>query len=406
MEGPPPRRPLSKIVWLVLAAIFFLPLILVLNALRHARQTIDRYEVETKARFEEYLRQSLIRPPILDDPLPGNAWDDYQAVFGDIRKSSTVRSLSDQRTWQVPSFDLDSNLILLKPYLERLSHALHRHSVYPAHLWTSPGDELYRVSPMLEHLIRKLIEAHRDTEALDILLIQTGFNMDMARHAQVTRAAASFHGFIRSAGMAAGMFESHSLKAPGLARFAGDLDAIERSRPTMLEAWEVTDALGPYQCALYLNSPDAIPDLNPSWRDLGSSTLARARACEELPDFFRHYLKVGKQPLAQRARLGPLLNGSDTFTRTAYCTVVAGAGNSYPIEAEFLREWALLRLMTALAWYESEKGSHPAKLADLVPRYLASVPDPLPDGSPLRYAAGRLEWTVGGSGRSFTVRRR
>jgi hypothetical protein len=59
--------------------------------------------------------------------------------------------------------------------------------------------------------------------------------------------------------------------------------------------------------------------------------------------------------------------------------------------------WTLMRVATAIAWYESEKGQAPEKLEDLVPRYLPRVPACPLTGLPLGYRDGAV-WSPGRNG--------
>ena len=62
----------------------------------------------------------------------------------------------------------------------------------------------------------------------------------------------------------------------------------------------------------------------------------------------------------------------------------------------------LIRLGFTLAAFRAHQGAYPAKLADLVPKYVAEVPKDLFSGKELRYkreAGGYLLYSVGVNGK-------
>ncbi len=62
----------------------------------------------------------------------------------------------------------------------------------------------------------------------------------------------------------------------------------------------------------------------------------------------------------------------------------------FRLDAAALMAMTLFRLGSALALFEAERGALPARLEELVPRHLPSIPPCPLTGKPLRYEAGRL----------------
>ena len=65
-------------------------------------------------------------------------------------------------------------------------------------------------------------------------------------------------------------------------------------------------------------------------------------------------------------------------------------------------QFDLTKLAFALAAYRADRGTYPAKLADLVPKYVAEVPKDIFNASELHYrpeGGGYLLYSVGANGK-------
>ena len=111
------RRP--KLWWIVLALLALPPLIFAWAHLA-AVATIDRLERETNAEIARLRSEGHPRPALFDDPLPGDAIDDYQ------RAQTRIQSLTqDQKTAiaQVEFVDPREELPALALSLENIRSA-------------------------------------------------------------------------------------------------------------------------------------------------------------------------------------------------------------------------------------------------------------------------------------------
>ena len=78
-------------------------------------------------------------------------------------------------------------------------------------------------------------------------------------------------------------------------------------------------------------------------------------------------------------------------------TIYPALGRVYLLDGVARMRWTLMRVATAVAWYESEKGQVPERLEELIPRYLPRVPICPLTGLPLGYRHGTV-WSVGKNG--------
>jgi hypothetical protein len=84
------------------------------------------------------------------------------------------------------------------------------------------------------------------------------------------------------------------------------------------------------------------------------------------------------------------------------CLLLPGISNVANAEDRGAMQFELIRLGFALAAYRADHGSYPAKLADLVPKYVAEVPKDIFSASDLHYraeGAGYLLYSVGVNGK-------
>jgi hypothetical protein len=212
-----------------------------------------------------------------------------------------------------------------------------------------------------------------------------GYVQDVARHGYYSQWDSLLQIEDRSAAAALEILSGHSLSTSDLQTWAAWMDRLEVTRPRIERTILVDAALAQLDvitdfkdAALSVNSPS--PFVPVTWRDLWSPTLAKSRQVRDIAQESRALADRVRLPSWQRKRLtnGDGVGVSDEVPDDSLFEVDA-AGQLYLL---------LWRVSIAVAWYESERGTFPASLADLVPRYLSKEPISPRTGKSLVYTNG------------------
>lgn len=197
----------------------------------------------------------------------------------------------------------------------------------------------------------------------------------------------------------------HDLGAGDLERAARSFDALAKVRAELGDSIVVEDAIA--RRGLLNHILGRRPQLSDpredfweyrSWRTLYSRKIALVGALPQLKNYYAELLRIRSVPPDQWAALAKgveeraLIHANLLMRR-----ILPGIAKIIQRETGARMRWTLMRVATAIAWYEVEKGGFPVTLADLVPRYLPSVSTCPLSGKPLGYTAGKV-WSFGVDG--------
>ena len=197
------------------------------------------------------------------------------------------------------------------------------------------------------------------------------------------------------------LLEQHDFSARDLERYARLVDHLRRSRPGLGEALRAEGLMDRIRVIRVLRSrsdDEGTLYEGPGWKSMFLWRLFIAQQVTALERMYRDLEQVEHRPLETRwHKAREICTAPDlpnVRLRTDEIPALFGS------EAEILSRWTLLRVALGIAWFRAERGRLPATLADLVPRYLESVPLDPKGGQPLKYDGEGLE--PSGMAREFT----
>jgi hypothetical protein len=399
------RRP--KLWWIVLALLALPPLIFAWAHLA-AVATIDRLESEMDAEIARLRSEGHPRPPLFEDPLPGDALDDYRRVWTRIQGLTPdqraavdqiefidplkelpagVRSLEDLRS-AARDCARDVDLGLRRSEFRRLRE-------YELGMAAPHGDRVYELCVLFRGGAEAERRAGNPNVALRHLTAHLGLYADAMRGVDVYGFPVTVFGppFRTWQAVLAGS----RLPPAELERALRALDRIEAALPTAFDALRHQHNLERIDLVLAYRGRQSnwASAAEPSWKHAGSRAL---KTCEMLRALERQRADLDELallPLRERVAAGR------THDREYFDGPQIGRGRLWMgIQESLWRDVVIrlhLRLMraaTAVAWHEAETGRLPASLEELVPRRLPEVPTCPLSGAPFRYADGRL-WAFG-----------
>lgn len=374
---------------------------------RRADAALVRNAEEARERLAAFQARGAERPPFDPPGVDGNAWEVYRKVIGPLSSlPADEQETVDADSLGLPIDDEALGVVFLKvePLILGLREGLNRKSVDPDVL--GPGKVFADISPALNSAkvlgagVAHLHRMRQDARALEWSAYGLAFAQDVGRRSCVLGLLVRdvLEGIF--VGNLTLVLNQHGLSGAQLEAFARRLDVLDAARPTLEEAWESEEIYMRGTLSGDAWAADAAsPDLA-GWRDLGSLKVARARALEELARLFEEGRGVMRRPTHERAAEAERLR---THWERSENKIVSTAGPGlfkvFNKDVVALQSRTMLRLALAVAWYEAEKGTFPATLAELAPRYVARVPPDPATGRPFGYArvAGEL-WAAGPDG--------
>jgi hypothetical protein len=244
-----------------------------------------------------------------------------------------------------------------------------------------------------------------DARAVDLLLMGLALAQDSGRDGPV---APMLVGIVCEGLAIEGwrsILGSYNLSPADLERAAKGMDTLWRTRFALSDVIAVEDlttrlalsqmGLQGYDSGLYEN---ASLFAGRTRKFLFSRRMAYAGALPLFERFFRDLGGVCELPVAQRETAAFRIEANlYDDPNPAFQAMVIPVSKTIRCDALAQMNWTLMRVATAIAWYESENGVQPSSLGALVPRYLPVVPDCPFTGKPLGFVPGKI-WSYGVDG--------
>ena len=388
----------------------------VIDMRRKAAAILDQHEAATRVKVEEIRGRSWPRVVMFGDAVHENRWDGLAKALDafDAIPQAELNELPGFETWAPGSNPdpekIDAILAKYEPFVDRLRAACRKDFLRPPYAYEQGYymdlPYLSKAMTACRYLSAASGRAHelgRDREAADHALTALSVAQDMGAGGPVVNRLLEHVGEGHGIRAMRKILEAHSLSAGELQELGATMDRLWASRPRQFESFEIEDAIARLGLVKGLTDPmmsgaQMWGGPKNSWRYLFSGTLLMAEALNQYEMFFAEVEKL------DRLR-GPEIREAATAlerkTRRSRNPIVSEAlptlARAFRREMMTEMNWNLMRTSVALAAYEKEHGAWPAKLEDLVPRYLPRIaPDPT-SGKPLRYAPGKL-WAFGGDG--------
>lgn len=409
------RRVLRWVLILIVGIPALLGLVVV-DAHRRASSVLERTEREVAEDTTAILSRERGREPLFDPPVAGDAWTLYvEALDGlqampqsDADQIPEIYGLFDED--YVPPFeDLAVIFDRYAPLVDTLKEGLRRREVSPAleRLLEGKGRDSRLTSTIrsTRYLCGAAMHNHRadrDPEALEHLVILLGMAQDSARGGPVINGMVLAVCESLAADSWRSILASHALGAADLARAARWLETLESTRPEFWDMWRVESLV--LRRALAEGMPKskelnrwerfgAPPERPTSWRYLHSERLTRANALSRLAVLYREFEEISRRPSHEQVKAATEMTGLVDHPNPLV-SKMSPLPRLFKRQAEWRCSRDLMRVATAVAWHEAERGVRPASLGDLVPRYLPKLPSCPWTGKPLGYADGRI-WAMG-----------
>lgn len=412
--GPPMKKAWKWEIRIFCGVLAFL-LLVVGGTCWRATLTIRRHEKETADKIAEIRARDPARSPLLGEGVAGNGWEAY------TRALDAIAAIPEAEVKKIPAVQADPDYIpdpdsleaLFAKYgghLKDLEDALSRREFRPPY----PYEEGFEMlTPYVSKTLRAvkylageadhLHSKGRDREALDRLFLAIGLSQDTGRGGPIINMLIQYIGQAISAEAARTILAEHALSVKDLERAASVLDRLQASRPSPADGIEV-EGVTNRRTLVLLAKEGSFPQLSvpafASWRYLFSVRLMAVAALDEMKDLFEEFRKIAALPSHTQVAAAESLVASRVMdsSNPLVQVMVPALGKVFMVKNKPLLDFSLLRVATAIAWYEAEKGAYPAKLEDLAPRYISKVPDCPYSGTPLRYDGAGKVWSIGGDG--------
>lgn len=389
------------------------------SAQTRATAVFESHQKELEARIVSLRARKGPRALIYGDVRPGNGWESM------VRALEGFKAIPEADANQIP--EVNGAMVEADyPPPATLDTIFTRH--------TKPFDEIrtalqhtgiragYRYEEGLSLPLPSLIEAigagrflaglathehraSRDALAVEPVLLGLGMAQEVGRDGPLISALVQIvcEGTVIEAWRT--VMESHDLSAADLERAARAFDALLAARPGMAEALEVEDVVG--RMTLVTMGRTGVDSAEyelegiwagRSWRYLYSRRLVYAGALPALERHYREQRSLEILPPSRRIVAAERIDTESLKDRNPFVQrLIPTISKLWKREAVALMNWTLMRVATAIAGYEAEKGAPPASLADLVPRHLARVPECPWSGKPIGYVPGKV-WSYGVDG--------
>ena len=414
------KKPRRRIAWKVAMAVFgiFLASVAFIfwDAHRGATATFERFEKKSAEIVSRLCARPEKRPTFFGDPLPGNAWDLYLPALYAIEaipscESDVVPLINEEVGGEEPPDypAIQAFYVKYSSLIDPLRQALRCEVVMPAHAYEvndqSIGDNLgalIKTSKFLSGAAYNLADAGRAGEGFDVLAIVLGMAHDAGRHGYVIQALVQILCEEIGTDIWRDLLSIYELTPAELSRLVVLLDGLDGGRPGMGRAFEAEEyyvyrtLLRPFERADH--SESILGQGITSWRTLWSERISRAEALNATEGIFKSCHALGRtSPLERAAATNQLVKETESHPNGIIRFMYPMLVGSFKREAEARMRWTLMRVATAIAWHQAEKGRFPAALTDLVPKYVDSIPNCPYTGLPLGYRDGSV-WSYGGDG--------
>jgi hypothetical protein len=364
------------------------------------------------------------RPVAIGEPVYGDAWNHYDQAF---KIAAWMHGNSDWiQVWKLqhdPAYDdtpADDEaqpriLAWAREVLGPLREGVRRTHVSPGFKLHSSdySSRIENAGPALtiiSTLILREHEAGNDPAALDLAALILAAGQDLERNGTVQGAAERNRVEFEVLGFCRKIFESWNAAPAQLQRFAAQLDALDGTRERQRDCWlnDDLDHRNSILVAVEFSYPFQDRPMKPGWRYLYSERIMRAQALNVCESVYRRLFDAADLDAHGRwlfsREIEEELRDHPNPVVCNYLNFERGVSKKFTIpdqqdgEVRCLSQRALLRIATALAWYEAENGKPAETLEALVPKQLAKIPTCAFSGQPFQYAPRRV-WSVDQNGR-------
>jgi hypothetical protein len=388
------------------------------SAHRRANEVFERHDRLVREAIESIRARSARRPSLYDPPIEGNGWTAYMDALNGItaipaEEGDEIPAIKGEPEFVPDRERLGEVFQKYAPLIDDLRKSFRHDKFVPKYDYEqglaapmSNISEAIRTARYLSGLAEYLHEEGQDGPALEALTLGLALGHDTGRSGPIVNQLVQIVCESIEAWGVRDLLSGHSLEAADLESFARKLDRLSDARPSVADSFAVEDALMRRTIVEYGRGSPVAMSLNGfnnvwlrrSWRYFFSNRLALAGALGELEDAFRQARAVSG--LAPHLRAEAMRKDADRVMASKNPVVLMlypAVSKVYARDAFSQMELTLMRVATAIAWYESERGQPPEKLADLVPRYLPRVPACPLTGMPLGYRDGAV-WSPGKNG--------
>ncbi len=407
MSEPQIVSPRRRARWIVLGVIGLILLSaggVFLDAWIAAAKLLEREEEGVRRRSEELRNFKVVRPTLFEPAEEGNAWDSIEKANVAIRaipmeeQDVLFPTLSGE---EFPTFDDRAIARLLPgvdPAMEHLERALRLRDWEPGRnyddlfgSWPPESGATTRLSRSLNDLAIHKHRLSRFQESLELLAKALWIvEWSTAKGTwQEERTVWILNGLHRNT--LRDILRLHEATSSTLAWFAGVMDRIEEAHPPSVELLRRED-LAIRQVYLRVAREGMMPRCVYKLQDTGWPVhrgllplrLQVARWLNQHESVFQNQVRLATLDPWLRTHLGRCESRSKSENlfevlsgplRHAWCGWLSNRRGS-----------ALARVAVAVAWFESERGSYPQSMSELVPRYLKAVPIDFTNGKPLCYS--------------------
>jgi hypothetical protein len=386
------------IVSLLILAVIAVPAVAIGSLWWSAGQRLEAVEREIESeKAKEGLALRLV--PLFPEPLSDDAEVHMQTAADAFKPAGDLGALMGDVGFRPPPFDFPPSKVLSEIWIkyqsafEEVVKALRCPQRHPhAGAWpvsTSRGAACFLFGAELAR------QEGRDVESLTRLvtllgMIQTWPPSDGGGSPSYfeTHAVALWNSVL----------SHHALSAHDAQLFCGLLDRLGSTRPGLLERVRRQCFLRRVDAAEYArvgseNYPGASTE--PGWRQLWCHRLLAVEALKATEYDLRELTRICGLPAyeqyaAAQALVDSIPDGRVRIQRRSKSDKLALYPDDFFEEVHIVMHHSMVRIATALAWYEVENGRMPATLDELVPRYLFRI-DPNPEtGKAVDYKDGIL----------------
>ena len=387
---------------------------IVIDLKRTAAAILQQHEAATLAKIAEITARSWPREVLFGDEVAGNRWDEYTKALDAFDAIPQVDLdelpvFSDSEPEWTPDPEMiDLVLERNRGCVDLLRAACRRRAFVPSYAYEDANamdlsylSKAIKASRYLMSAAERLHELGQDRDAADHVVLALVVGQDTGAGGPVVNRLVQV--LCETNGIAAmrKILDGHGLSSKELLDFCRTLDRLRASRSRLFESFEIEDATNRLGITRLLNDQSGQAsrfwgEIPKSWRHFYSATMMLAEALNEFERFPPEVAKVdGLQGPARRdaaADLGRRLGGS---RNPVVSLILPMLTKTFRSEMLLDMKWNLMRTSLALAAYEAEHGAFPAKLEDLVPRYLPRLENCPASGKPVDYSPGKI-WAFGG----------
>lgn len=191
------------------------------------------------------------------------------------------------------------------------------------------------------------------------------------------------------------ILEDHRLPAEELRKCAELMDRLPQVRPPIREALEgerIMDKIRVIRVLRTRSDQNGILTRKPDWRSMFLWRIFIAKTLTSIDRMYREFASVDLLPFHDQAAAA--LRIHDALSESARLPPVRYWNKPVPSLyrgwAEFLKDWSLMRLATAIAWFEVEHQRFPETLEELTPKHIDRIPLNPVTGRPFFNSKGTL----------------